>query len=396
MENQRLAHRITCTYNSSLSYKSSVSSFPGLTLSLHLQFISLISLCVFLPKKWKTREKHPNISQFFGTEEREDCVLVAYEGSDYQIEKHNFVFLDFKDSKALVRNIIDGVSFLHDNGYLHTELDNPDSFIYKKDLVKISITGCYKDGSKKAAGHDLLTNKISLSNFFRSFLCPSIKDNTLLHHLPIFMAGEGKARRARNAYVFEFRDLLGQIESDADLKNTKNHPFFWPSERRLSFLVDIYEVCRHIIDKAREIYKKTRKHVYLGALVDGIKAVGIEEEVKENGAPWSCLHKNVATDLSIATAKDDSYALALLHGIRNFKVHRLVEDLTAKGKDVYKIMSDDILKGFDLYISLLFPTFFIQIFRVTKNKLQTSDDKICFRKYLDPMFDPDSIRIARV
>ncbi|KAL3628243.1 hypothetical protein CASFOL_027289 [Castilleja foliolosa] len=293
-------------------------------------------------------ENHPNISQFFGTEQKKDCLLVFYEGSDIQVDKPDFVISDFKDSKALVRNIIDGVSFVHDNGYLHTELEKPDSFIYKKDIVKISITGCHKRGSNKAAGHDLSTNKRSLAEFFRLFFRPSVKDNTLYHHLPIFYAGEGEARRARNAYAFELQDLLREIESDANLKNTKNHPFFWNSETRISFLMDIYEICKHIMDEAQKKKRQPGEPVEFGALVDAIIAVNIKEEVEENGVPWSLLHEKVRTDLSItqATAEKDSYALVLLRGIRNFSVHSLVGDLTACGKYVYRSYNADILKGF--------------------------------------------------
>ncbi|KAL3628217.1 hypothetical protein CASFOL_027263 [Castilleja foliolosa] len=298
-------------------------------------------------------ENHPNISQFFGREKRAEYWLDAYEGSHYQIDKRDFVFLDFKDSKALVRNIIDGVSFVHDKGYLHTELEKSESFIYKKNLVKISITGCYKVRSKKALGHNLSTNKKSLAEFFRLFFRPSVKDNTLYHHLPIFYAGEGEARRARNAYAFELKDLVREIESGANLKNAKNHPFFWPSKRRLRFLTDVREVCKRILDEADERNKRTGEPVQLGAFVNAIIAVNIEKEVEENGAPWSLLHENVRTDLKItrATAKK-YYALVLLHGIRNFKVHRLVEDLTVAGKDVYQSISDDIFKGFDFGFSI--------------------------------------------
>ncbi|KAL3625076.1 hypothetical protein CASFOL_031744 [Castilleja foliolosa] len=326
--------------------------------------------------------RHHNLGLFLGVEHLEDCFLVAYEISDHPINCLNFRKCDFKITKHLVSSFTNALAVIHHKGFVHTSLRAVGSYIYCNTIeshFKLSIEGCHKIGSAKALGHTKLSNVNDLADsLYKLFVNP----DSSYKNLP---QKDFDKLGTKTAYGEEILDFISKLRTCNNLKDMINHPFFWPCEKRLDFIQDIRE------------RSKTMKNI--ANSVNILNEVVVQQaDPSMQADPWSWMDKNVRDDLKInlddekakLKMKHPNFGATLLAGVRNFKVHDLVEDVV-RGKSVYTTMSRDTLKGLDLYLSYEFPTFFMKVFRKAKNTLTPFTDYPHFRKYLDPQYDLNSI-----
>ncbi|KAL3624928.1 hypothetical protein CASFOL_031596 [Castilleja foliolosa] len=180
----------------------------------------------------------------------------------------------------------------------------------------------------------------------------------------------------------------------------KNHPIFWSSERRLNFLQDVSELCKHYVNKQINAQGNAQGKAQGNAkppepsIVGSLKNINLGDEVTKAARGVSALlDYRVSVDLQISVYYRLKCPYILLNKIRNFKVHGLIlgaqKDITSfpKGRYLYQSLDRDILKGFDMYMSSIFPDFFMQVYEIAKRMINVNDSE-AFRKYLDLSFDP--------
>ncbi|KAL3624934.1 hypothetical protein CASFOL_031602 [Castilleja foliolosa] len=237
--------------------------------------------------------------------------------------------------------------------------------------AKVPIDGCLKSDSPRVASHTKLTNTSDLTTFLKSIF--SCGKQGFWNCVPIIRRGRTADTNGvlfdgpRAAYETELKDFVKKLST------------------------------KHYVDKQKNAQRNAQPPDYQETeptIVGSLKNIKIGDEVtKAARGVFALLDYRVSVDLRITGFYRLKCPYILLNKIRNFNVHGLslggLNDILSfpKGRYLYQSLDRDILKGFDMYMSCIFPDFFMQVYEVAKRRISVNDSQ-AFRKYLDLSFDP--------